>query len=248
MTQPDSNSLGAGPHPENLHSAPRFEDDIIGILIKNPAYETVPISEKGYTFNPHLLMTGENQDPYTNQPTAIQGLCGVIEAGDELFGIVQVATAPHYNRYQTTINFIITRFMPEDNAELIGVLNPRNPLIVGRIGMSESHDTLSREHFSIGVGEEGIILRDLGSTNKTRLIKVREEQQPVIQNDGEFSVTALKRRLPQAVLEEVDPKKNWDPLEYTGRWSVRSSLVAPAVNDMLNANIKRSGPEVDTIF
>lgn len=252
MTQPDSSPPGTEPLPEKVHIPPRFDEDIAGILINNPAYEAIPVPPEGYTFNPHLLMTGENQDPYTRdrlgQPTAIQGLCGVIVAGDELFGIVQVVTPPNNDRYQTTINFIITRFMPENNAELIGVLDPSNPIIVGRSGMFEPHNTMSREHFSIGIGAEGIVIRDLGSTNKTRLIKAREDQQPAAQNEGDFSVTALKRRLPQATLEEAGSEDQWDPLEYTGNWCARPSELVPAVNDMLNASLARRGPEVDTVF
>ncbi len=135
------------------------------------------------------------------QEGVYQDIKGVIQAGDELFGIVEAAVAGREASPDSITKFILTRFGRDGRrAQIEGVMTPGEPLMIGRTAENGMRSDVSRYHFKVGVNRNGhLAIEDLNSANGTRL------------------QVATKPPIP-----ELEPK---NPLAQYSRWAPKSADV-----------------------
>lgn len=148
-------------------------------------------------------------DEKVNNGTS-HALRAIIEAGDELFGIVQVSTAEGARRGESG-DMLITRFADHDKepgarAQLVAVIKPGTGIMFGRnflekSGAMDVNEHMSKVHFGLALSEDGkkIALSDEKSTNGTRIIASgvgrSEEVEAVLGGFEVWSVPTEQARL-----------------------------------------------------
>lgn len=102
-------------------------------------------------------------------------LMSTVQAGNEFFNLVEVdtLTVPEGALEPVFLKSLaITKYIPGERAELVGLLNKENEQItIGRSHAGDSANrTLSGKHFSVSLGEGGsVFVIDHDSTNQTIL-------------------------------------------------------------------------------
>lgn len=110
-----------------------------------------------------------------------QELVGIVEAGEEHFGILGIRATPTYGRTPAR-NYVLVRLDPAGRAapEVVGVIPPlqsgQDGMMVGRAHLDQERfpgqsGEMSGHHFAVGVhnGDAGpqVVVTDIGSTNGT---------------------------------------------------------------------------------
>jgi hypothetical protein len=141
-----------------------------------------------------------------------QVLRAVIEAGNELFGIVQ-ASSIEGARAGNPGTLVITRFArPEHGegarAQVVQVVRPGTGRMYGREqlreqGFSDISDEVSKVHFGLALSEDGkqLVLSDENSTNGTRIASTKVDRMQSVESAlGGFEVWSPPT---QAVAEAI---------------------------------------------
>lgn len=165
-----------------------------------------------------------------------QILRGVIEAGSESFGVIEV-TEDRQSR-----GYVVSRLNPAEGerATLVGILNENETLLLGRNSEKGYDDSVSREHCELIIRDGNLVVTDLDSTNGTRA---------VAQKPGGYA---------RKMIKDSDPLRDvyiWAPptaealtmLDAEGPKAARASKPAgeAAVKGAMNPEAKRSGDEVE---
>lgn len=153
-----------------------FREQLFGTITANSEMLTLA---PGDSVAMPIEQTYEGSGTVNEAEQIEQDLCGVMRAGNELFGVVKVrATDTERSRV------VLTRFpaRKDERATIVGVLDKDNPLYVGRDGLDAAgyedlDNDMSRRHFSVKLDEEGrLVLTDTDSTNGTEFLYPREPQ------------------------------------------------------------------------
>lgn len=165
-----------------------------------------------------------------------QDLLGVVQAGDELFGVVRAKATDRRQSNAPTEKFILTRFARDGNrATIIGTLGQDDPMEVGRGYQQDAQlsDDVSRSHFRVGIHEGKLAIQDLDSTNGTKLITGRSTEKEAKQPHSEhrFGLKALRRRVASVkapTANQIDPLANFE------LWAPKSADIKAVI---LNENV-----------
>lgn len=161
-----------------------------GLVVSEPLNpgEPIAVSPHATSIEPEVTFNTEgDSDPLRRIE---QDLRTVVYAGGELFGIVKIERYMTENKDLKLSPAVLVTRVGSENVDLIGVVNPGGgELVIGRSDKSRDYNkALSREHFSIAVGEQGdITITDLRSTNGTRLISGRLEEGAIARQSGKYS-------------------------------------------------------------
>lgn len=105
-----------------------------------------------------------------------QELVTVVRAGGENFAIVKMFKSPSSKALSTVVTRVGAS-ASDGGANVVGVVDPGAPFVVGRTMDPDFSVNLSREHFSVALREDGKVeITDLNSTNGTQIVKAREEK------------------------------------------------------------------------
>jgi hypothetical protein len=166
-----------------IGEAPGFEpQQLYEAIAAQPEHkvETVPITQAG------VFDITEAMGQRTTRVLGSEGgakdvvqqeLHAVVKAGDELFGVVHVDVGG-----EGVSELLLTRFNQNgERAGIIGVIPAWFPTVgaaglkVGREHQQDLHNTVSRDHFSIGTLGNRLLIGEYGSTNGTTIIRMRTQ-------------------------------------------------------------------------
>ena len=215
--------------PEKLRSN-ETEDHSESRLDNDPNIETVDVSsEYGFRLSHSFKeRIAEDIDPHVNQ-----GLCMLVEAGNQIFALSEVETAS--GKRARIISLAGKK--EDERAQLIHFFDPdkaHQEIAIGRRydekGIYIDDGWLSREHFAVSWDDDGLRVRDLESTHGTRIGKARRKEVAPAREDRKVATTGLmgvvKKMRKNKPQEPVEP-----PISETSNWSVPSEEILTALGE-----------------
>jgi|GEM_PF-4995814 len=193
------------------------QQEIIATIIAQPEYShaTLKESNEGVV----LKTTGQSMGGDVIDAGQRQSLRAVIGAGSELFGIVRID-----DEHNTDANGHVLTRLAQNNYEqpaIIGVIQPGEALNIGRDAAHNNDPTMSQSHFSVSLAEAGIVIKDLRSTNGTKLFAHETTLAPRMPElEGQVANRALKRlaALMPRRKSKLEPTPK-DPLQESTIWA-----------------------------
>jgi hypothetical protein len=175
-----------------------------------------------------LAQVGDRSTLLTGGEGTVQSLHAVIQAGGELFGVVEAVSYKDreedegYYKQQTDM---LVRFGAKgEPATVVAGFGSGRALEVGRTTKNGFSPTTSHKHFSIrSVSTGNIRIDDLDSTNHTTVAYTVEAEHEGLRNrrvtdKSKFGLNSLKKRLKQPA----------NPLEDTDSWMVSEEDIKKA--------------------
>ncbi|MGD0283973.1 MAG: FHA domain-containing protein [Candidatus Saccharimonadales bacterium] len=190
----------------------------IGSQYKFETHKLVP----GFVFELPNKVHGSMEIAHNGYEGVHQSLRAIIRADLELFGVVDVSVnSIDDSGKETNIDKVaITYLDPKgERASLVGFVEDKEPVYVGRGYQTGLDDGTSRRHFVVAKAEDGSVgIIDLGSTNGTEVITY-----PRLISERKFALQSLISQMPESARTASEPLKN------IRLWSVKSAQIKAAI-------------------